>query len=455
MSSRDKLSEYSKSSKKVIIAGGGVAGIAAAVFALEKGRKPLLLEKTGQLGGRVRSLFAKDAGGMIDNGQHVLSAAYAETCQLLQKIGSLPKVEFQKRLFMDFRFHFRRNFPFRAWPLPAPFHFLLPLLLNSPLSKIDRKFLLHWGRMFRQTSLAELQGLTAREWLDLAGKAPFLEKLLWEPLTLATLNTPLEQADASLFYRVLQDAFLGASERSGLGIPRAMLGEIFAAPAEKYIRERGGEIRTHSAVKSLTLENGGIAALQTQRGEVAETPNLILAVPPTALSRLIADSPGLSDKIPTDFSRFDYAPIITINLWFKNPLDGRFPMALVDSPIQWIFELPHGKYAYTVVSSAAFEMVKMGQEEILQVVNREFRHFFAKDIFRDLQLVSSKIVKEKSATILQTPEAQKLRPPAGTSIRNLFLAGDWINTGLPATIESAVLSGRMAVEEMEKEKSEE
>jgi uncharacterized protein with NAD-binding domain and iron-sulfur cluster len=130
-------------------------------------------------------------------------------------------------------------------------------------------------------------------------------------------------------------------------------------------------------------------------------------------------------------------------------------MALVDSPLQWIFKLPQTvageeKHGYTVVISAAFEMVEKSQQEILQIVEREFRYFFAESIFQNLQLLSAKIVKEKSATILQTPQSLKWRPSPRTAISNLFLAGDWIDTGLPATIESAVLSGKMSVTELEK-----
>lgn len=439
-------------SPEVIIAGGGVAGISAALAALEKGWKPLLLERTTQLGGRVSSLYAKDAQQRIDTGQHVLSAAYTETCQLLEKIGSRDKIEFQKRLLVDFRLHFRRHFRFHAWPLPAPLHFLLPLLLNSPLPRTERKFLFRQAWRSRQFSPAQLKKMTVREWLDAAGKAPFLEKLLWEPLTLATLNTPMEQASAFLLQQVLQKAFSGTSRRSGLGIPKALLGDIFAAPAETYIRTNGGEILTNRAVKKVVIENGQAVAVETRKGETFPTPLLILALPPHALARLITDSPGLKPAFRQDFSQFRYSPIVTAYLWLKNPLPGEFPMALVDSPAQWIFRLPDisgrgESFGYAVVISGAFELAEQGSGEILELLNREFRHFFAKDIYRDLHLFARKVVKEKFATILQTPQAQKLRPACRTGIPNLYLAGDWIDTGLPATIESAVISGRMAVEE--------
>ncbi|MCB0259905.1 MAG: FAD-dependent oxidoreductase, partial [Calditrichaeota bacterium] len=204
-------------SSKVVIIGGGLAGISAAVAALAQGRQPLLLERTAGLGGRARSLFARDVDSMIDNGQHVLAASYHETRRLLRRLGQENAIHFQQPLSIHFRFNQRRNFPFRAWRLPAPLHFLLPLLFGAPLSRSDRRYLFRWGRRFRQTVPEQLKPLTVRQWLDEAGQSPLLEQLLWEPLTLATLNTPLRQASAFLLYQVLQKAFLSSAATSGLG----------------------------------------------------------------------------------------------------------------------------------------------------------------------------------------------------------------------------------------------
>lgn len=437
-------------SSKLVIIGGGLAGISAAVAALERGRQPLLLERTAGLGGRARSLFARDADSMIDNGQHVLAASYQETRRLLRCLGQEDAIRFQQPLAIHFRFNRRRDFPFRAWRLPAPLHFLLPLLLGAPLSRSDRRFLFRWGLRYRKTAPERLKSLTVSQWLNEAGQSPLLEQLLWEPLTLATLNTPLRQASAFLLYQVLQKAFLGNAAESGLGLAKRMLGEIFARPAERFIRQQGGEIRTFCTAKRLLREGDRISAVLTQKNERIEVREIISALPPNALARLLSDS-EIGDAVPTDITAFRYSPIITVNLWCRRAIPGGFPAGLVDSPLQWIFELPGpaqkpGLHGYSFVISAAENLVDMDAQSLLDLCDRECRHFFARGLRDYFQPVHSKIVKEKQATFLQTPQSLSLRPPPRTALANLTLAGDWIDTGLPATIESAVLSGRMAVE---------
>ena len=145
-----------------------------------------------------------------------------------------------------------------------------------------------------------------------------------------------------------------------------------------------------------------------------------------------------------------YAPIITINLWFKTPIDSNFPVAFVDSPIQWLFKLPNFDhhspvYGYAIVISAAFKEVRLDREKLMHLVAYEFERFFNKNIYTDLGLANFKIVKEKRATILHSHPVMAHRLELNLKHKNLQLAGDWINPDLPATIESAVLSGKQAV----------
>ena len=427
--------------------------MSSAVHAIQNGWKPILLERTPNLGGRTRSLFAKDVVSFIDNGQHVLSGSYIETRGLLTIIGSHADVDFQKRLSIQFQMNARHNVRFQSWKLPPPLHFLLPLLIKMPLTSIDRRFLKRFGWLYLRTKSEDLRRLTVREWLDAAGHAPLLEKILWEPITLATLNTPLEKASAYLLYQVLKNAFIGTSVNCGLGLPKKMLGHLFAEPAEKYIKQHGGEIRANAIVKRLIIENKRIIALEMRNGERIETPELIMAIPPHALANLLDDSPGLSENLSQNFHQFEYSPIITANIWCKNALSGQLPIALVDSPVQWIFSLPAkaqkpGLHGYALVISAAFNEVNFSSERILQLIDSELYHYFLKNLFDDLQMKCHKIVKEKTATFLQTPQSLHLRATAKTSISNLFLAGDWTDTDLPATIESAALSGRLAIEQL-------
>ncbi len=437
--------------KTVFIIGGGVAGISAAVSAIKHGWKPVILERTGHLGGRVRSLYAKDVGSSIDNGQHVLSASYQETRQLLSEIGSHDRVTFQEPLFINFRISNRHDFQFQPWNLPAPLHFVLPLFLKAPLARSDRQFMRRWGLAFWRADPDSLKRLTVREWLEEYGEAPLLERLFWEPITLATLNTSIDEASAFLLYQVLINAFVGSRANTGLGLPNDLLDALFAEPAEKYITAAGGEIQANCVVKKIIWSGKEVQAVETRDGERIETPHLISAIPPNALMKLLSSSDNLDKELSLNLSRFTFSPIITINIWTENPVPGPFPIALIDSPIQWIFPMVEasqkaGLHGYTLVISAAFKESAMRNEAIINLANREFQHYFSKSLQSDFKLKDYKVIKEKTATFLQTPQSLRYRPGPGTAFNNFFLSGDWIDTDLPATIESAVFSGRMAVE---------
>ncbi|RMH77027.1 MAG: FAD-dependent oxidoreductase [Calditrichaeota bacterium] len=439
----------------VVIVGGGIAGISAAVHALERGWHPILLERTAWLGGRARSVYARDIGRTIDNGQHVLSAGYRETRRLLQRLGSADLVRYQERLEIEFRLGLRRRFHFRSWLLPPPLHFWLPLLLKAPLTAGDRKFLWRWPLWRRSISPATLKHLTVKEWLKEGGSAPLLPRLLWEPLTRATLNTTMEQASAYLLDQVLRQAFLGTARECGLGLPAVPLGKLFGEPGGRFLKQQGATVRLRTGAAGLALEQGRVTGVHTGEGEWIPAEAVILALPPEALRRICGTTAGLAEALGRPVERLVASPIITFHFWLRRPLPLTAPTALIDSPVQWIFEIPSGEhlaadriYGYTAVISAAGEEVEFSREQLQDLLEREIYGFFGKRLSEDLGLQALKIVKEKAATVLQSPEFLDIRPPVTTGIPNLFLAGDWIDTGLPATIESAALSGRLAAERL-------
>jgi uncharacterized protein with NAD-binding domain and iron-sulfur cluster len=305
-----------------------------------------------------------------------------------------------------------------------------------------------WIYHFKTFTPDKLKKLTAKEWLDEMGSSPFLNKLIWEPLTIATLNTKFSEASAFLLYQVLTKAFLSSTFSSGLGFPKDYLDEVFGNPAKKYIESKGGSIYLRSEVKKLITAGDQIQAIQTNQNQTFETPYLIVALPPKELLRLVSRLPGPFIKSFSNLKKFKYSPIITINLWFKSQIDTDTPVAFVDSSLQWLFTFPNnqnGFFGYTVVISAGFDQIEYDKEQLIKLVEKEFERFFNKNIHTDLGLINHKIVKEKRATILQTPQIIGSKPSSITDYKNLFLAGDWIDSNLPATIESAVISGKQAI----------
>lgn len=439
--------------KEVIIIGGGVAGLTAAVEAIKWGFRPIILEKSRYLGGRARSFYATDIQQTVDNGQHILSAGYSDTIQLLKKIGSIHKINFQKNLHLLFVNAPGRYFRFHTLPLPAPFHFFIPLILNKKYTGTNLGEYVGFIRENFRLSSDQLKKLTVESWLNHCGQKQHVRELLWKPLTHSILNTNPRDASAFLLRKALSQSFLHSAKRARLGLPRDWLGEIFAQPAERFIRSGGGSIYRKTSVIRMLIRENHIDGLVTNQHQL-DTPWVISAVPPYALQRILDDSETERfTPLSRALTEFEYNTIITINIFLNRPLPLRFPVSMVSSPLQWIFSLPKQKtatrqYGYALVMSAANEWSRVPSGEILKMVQEEFLRLLGLNLQNKYRILNCKIIKEKRATISQTPHSLSLRPGVDSGIDNLFWAGDWINTGLPATIESAVHSGRLAMEKL-------
>ncbi len=442
--------------KSILIVGGGLAGLSAALHSLCYGYKPVIAEKNRQTGGRVRSVFAADLKSSIDNGQHVLSASYKETRHFLNSIGSSQKISFQKNFNTLFLRNSDERFHFKALPLPAPWHFFLPLLFHGSFTKIPAGDFINFIRIQKDLQDSELRKLTVSEWLNLCRQGAAIRELLWHPLSLSILNTGPDHGSAWLLYQAVSRSFLGSRKFAGLGIPGDWLSEIFGNPAEKYIQNHGCSLHVLTRVNRLVCDNDQIVRVETNKQHF--TPRaVILAIPPYALHDLLESSriPPL-DSLKKVLNTFGYHPIMTVNIYLSRPLPFDCPISVVSSPVQWIFAHPRaseipGVRGYALVISAADEWVNKSRKEVMAMISSELCRLFGQDSLQDNPVLAFKIIKEKRATVSQTPDFLQLRPSARTAIKNLFLCGDWIDTGLPATIEGAILSGKIAVEELIKE----
>ncbi len=439
--------------KEIVIIGGGVAGLSAAIHAIENGFRPIIIEKNRYLGGRVRSFHATDIDQMVDNGQHLLSAAYTETSKFLKKIGSFHKIYFQKNLNILFIKDSQYRFHFRTFTFPAPLHFFIPLIMNKKFTQTEFNEYVNFIRCNLQLKTDKLKKMTVSHWLNYCSQNENLQNLLWKPLTYSILNTPPEDASAYLLYKSISQSFLHSRKRARLGIPKDWLSEIFVKPAEQFIKSGGGSIYLFNSVRKLITDDNMVLSVVTQKQQI-DAPCTICTIPPYSLSNISQNSN--INELETHFSnlaKFEYNPIMTINLFLKSPIHIRFPVSIMNSPIQWIFSHPTSKthpdiYGYALVSSAATDLSKKKNEQVIEIVRSELLRILNIDIFENHLLKNYKIIKEKRATINQTPEALNYRLNAQTPLKNFFLAGDWIDTSYPATIEGAILSGRIAVEEV-------
>lgn len=433
--------------KEVIIIGGGVAGLSAGIAAVQHGIRPIILERNRYLGGRVRSFHPTDLQRTIDNGQHLISAAYLHTIAYLQTVGSLNKIHFQKKLQVNFIRQPEQQFLFQSHFLPAPFHFLLPLLLHKKLAAVSFGKIAEFVQKSRQVKPAQLRKMTVKEWLKFCGQENNLISLLYQPLTFSILNTPVEEASAYLLCRAMENSFLHSFKSARLGIPKDWLGEIFVKPAEEFILKHGGSIYRLTAVTKFVRKGEQISSVISSK-QPFDSPWIINTTPPHALASVLRKSQIQQlEQIQSALTRFSYHPIVTVNIFLKEALPLRFPTAVLDSPIQWIFLHPRrdgqgDDFGYALVASAADELAAKPADEIISLVKKELQRIFGVSV----QMIDYKIIKEKRATIAQTPAVLQLRQTPETPISNLLLAGDWSDTGLPATIEGAILSGRRALE---------
>jgi len=431
----------------VVIVGGGVAGLSAGVELSSRDYRVLLLEQRPRLGGRTYSFVDEATGDVVDNGQHLLMGCYHETRRYLREIGSDHLATLQDNLHIDFLHPEKGVVSLSCPPFVAPFHVLAGLLKLRTLSRLDRFKLLRVGLELQRTSTQKEQTLgamTVEEWLVSLGQSQENRKYLWDIIAIGSLNDNPDSVSALLFFRVLRAAFLGSRENSCLLIPRCGLSELLVDPASRYIQSRGGTVKTGCGAKTFETRGSQVAQLLCEDGSVVESRTFISAVPYYAIRSIFEGTTFASTE------QFESSSIITINLWLdREILENEF-VALLDTRVQWIFNKsrllgkknPRREQYLALVMSGAGEFVGSDKDALIQIAMEDLRRTIP--AARQSEVVSSLIIKEKRATFSPKPGTESLRPMTGTTFENFFLAGDWTDTGYPATIEGAVLSGRKA-----------
>jgi len=428
-----------------VIIGGGFAGLTAGVRLSERGYEVLVLERRNHLGGRAYSFIDSKTGDVVDNGQHLFMGCYHHTIAFLNTIGRLDRLKFQERPRVDFLD--REGFTsFDCPPLPAPLHVLAGLFKMKGLGFGDKLRALNLRRAINSNGKLLPGSLTVDKWLDELGQSARIKKRFWYPMVIATLNQSPDIASARLLQVVLQQAFGGDSKSANIGISRVGLSDLYTDGANEFIKARGGKVQTGTQVNKLVIEDGVVAAVELKDGNRIEGDYFISAVPPQALLAILPDE--LRNGEFASLEALDSSPIVSINLWFDRLIINREFVGLLGTRSQWIFNknliLSPGKESnqIAVIISAARDYVEWTRNDLVEMAVSELHELLPES--RSATLLHSVIVKEREATLSHTVESDSLRPGARTSIPNLILAADWTNTGLPATIESAVMSGDVA-----------
>jgi squalene-associated FAD-dependent desaturase len=447
-------------SPDVIVIGAGFAGLSAAAMLSERGARVLVLDARAQAGGRATAFTDRVTGELVDNGQHVLFGCYRETFEFLRRVNAIDNVRFQPSLRVAYVDLLGRRSMLTCPPLPSPLHLLAAVLDWDPMPWRDRLSALRlsgplWRarRELRRTGTvtADPPG-TVSEWLSAHGQGHKLTTWLWEPLAVAALNQGPAVASAAPFLRVLAEMFGPDASAAAMVLPTRPLHLMYAEPARKYIESRGGEVRLNALARIVTANNE-VEAVEI-RGEHIPARRVISTVPWHGLQSLFGNAPpaALAPTIAAA-SSMGSMPIVTVNLWYdRHVMDDVF-VGLPGRSMQWVFDKRialgpstgsgQAPSHLSLVSSGATALTGMDQAALTALAAREVAE--ALPAARAATLVRATVVREKQATFSLAP-GQPQRPGTLTPVKGLYLAGDWIDTGLPGTIESAVVSGHWAAE---------
>ena len=430
----------------VIIIGAGLAGLSAAVRLAEAGRHVLVFEATKAGGGRARSFPDAATGRELDNGQHLMMGCYHETLAFLRTIDSTDGIYFQRNLSVRMVKPGGKRMSLDCPALPAPLHLATGLLTMRGLSLLDKAAALRAGLVLRGEVQRPDDNETCDSWLRRLGQTAALRNAFWDPLIWGTLNDDPLVSSAAMFTAVLERAFLSTRDASRLGVPKVPLSRLYVDQSVAYLRARGSEVRVAEPIRALQTQGSRITGVILKSGETIAASTVISAVPPHAFLELLTGT-WPSHPVYQDIARLKTSPIV--NLWFvsqRAPFSEPF-VGLVGSPLHWMFNRSQiegnvgGDVLLNCTISGARAAVEDAPESLQELLRGELIRYFP-SWTPDIR--QFRAIKEKRATISHAAGTYNWRPETVGPIQGLYMAGDWVRTGLPATIESAVQSGHNA-----------
>lgn len=427
---------------KVVVVGGGWAGLSAAVELCARGVEVTLVEAGVELGGRAREI--RYHGRAFDNGQHVALGAYSRLLAKLRQIGVNPDEVFDRT---PLEMHLSRpggnDVVIRAPALPAPFNLLAAVATAKGLHWSERWALLRCMRNMAVTGLDFVRDRTVEEWLIAERQPPLAVQAFWEPLCLAALTTPPSRASMRVFMRVMRDAFSHRRMGSDLLLIKRPISAVFPVPARRFIENHGGNVVLGQRVSGLNISEGRCRGVRIGEDTIAAD-QVILAVGPEDARRMLLDCGGTEALVGKMVGIF-YEPICTVFLRYPRALDIGFPMVgLLEMTGQWLFD--HSPWGVdgliAVVISGGGKHMRLERQALGQKVAQELAERFP-DWPKPEEIT---VFREKRAALACRVDVDRLRPGNDTPIAGLWLAGDYTYSRYPSTLEAAVRSGEQCVE---------
>ncbi len=415
---------------KVLIAGGGLAGLSAAAALGGAGFDVELFESRPFLGGRATSYQIPsgdgEVGDTIDNCQHILLRCCVNLLDFYSRLGVRDRIKFYKEFY--FLEPGGRISVLSRGKLPAPLHFSGAFLKMHCLSRADKVGIAKAFLALRRerTRRKDLDRISMLDWLLQKRQTAHAIDRFWRQVLVSAVNEDLDRMAARHGFQVFWLGFLSRPDSYEMGVPNVPLGELYGQDAWKRL----GKVKIHfrSAVEAID-EKGFVVG-----GERCNADYLICALPFERLQALGLPAPKL-----------EHSPITGVHLWFDREVTTLPHATLLDRTMQWMFNKDGGRYLQLVVS-ASRDLTDLSRNEIVDIAIGDLRLYFPR--VREAKLLKSYVVKEQRATFSAAPETESLRPTPRSTVPNVVLAGDWTRTGWPATMEGAVRSGYLAAEEI-------
>jgi len=419
---------------KCIIIGGGLSGLSSAVNLSKHGIKIRLLEASPKLGGRAYSFNSNIENTVVDNGQHVMMGCYKYTLDYLKSIGTLDSLLIQKHLEVNYVGKGGRQYNLEAFGPLYPLNLVVGILKFKAIHFSDRLKILLFFQTILFSNSKNYEDKSVYELLLSKKQSKTTIKIFWELLVVSIMNTGSQTASAKLFVETMRDIFLGGNKGSSIIIPKSGLSELFCDKAEEFLVKNESVINKSERVSELRFNGKKITHVITNKNIYSDFDYIISAVPFVALLKFYP-----LNSLDSYLKYFIASPIVTIHLWLKRKLFKKDFYGLIESKIHWLFV--HEKHISIVVSNAV-DLVNMDKVDIIRLTLNELGLFFPS--FKEENIAASKIIKEKKATFPPSKNLEKYRSKIKSDFSNLIFAGDWTNTGLPSTIESAAKSGKVA-----------
>jgi squalene-associated FAD-dependent desaturase len=427
----------------VLIIGGGLAGLAAAAALAPRGFRVTLVESRGRLGGRASSFSDSATGELVDTCQHVSMGCCTNLTHFCKILGIDHLMQPQPTLY--FMTPDRRVSRFRADRWPAPLH-LLRSFASAHYLSLGEKMRVAWGliQLWRHSPNDDRP---FQDWLARNRQTPRTVDRFWGLVLVSALNETPDRIGLRYARKVFVEGFMKHPRGFEVEIPVVPLGRLYGDELIRWLREYRVDLQLLRGARNLIMRGNHVTGVGLRHGDAIAADWYLASVPFERLLELVPSEIIERQPYFSNLRNLETSPITSVHCWFDRSATKLPHIVLMDSIGQWVFNrgaTAAGEWYLQVVVSAARQFRGLGHEEVERRVVAELRRLLPR--LADARLLRARVVTERAATFSAVPGVDRWRPTQVSPIENLFVAGDWTNTGWPATMEGAVRSGYLAAE---------